>query len=141
MVPRAIEIAMRVHGTTVNKDGTLYIYHPLRLMMQAKGGAQKIVAVLHDTIEDTALTLDDLEGLGFPNVILEAISAITKMPGEDYEAFIERIADNHIATHVKLLDLYDNIDVTRLPELGEWELQRTAKYHRAIQRLKREFPQ
>ena len=94
-----------------------------------------IVSVLHDTVEDTPFTLDAVRKAGFPDEIVDALDALTKRQGEDYEAFIERIAQNPLATRVKLLDLYDNIDVTRLPELGEWELKRTVKYHRAIRRL------
>ncbi len=113
--------------------------HPLRLMMKAEGYADKIVAVLHDTLEDTLLTAECLEDEGFPAEIINAIEAITKREGEDYETFIERIALNSLAVRVKLFDLYDNIDVTRLPELGDRELERAAKYHRAIKRLKQTF--
>ncbi|MGI4789869.1 MAG: GTP pyrophosphokinase [Janthinobacterium lividum] len=136
LLPKAIEMAAKAHGNVMNKDGSPYILHPLRLMMKAEGYADKIVAVLHDTLEDTSLTAECLVDEGFSAEIIKAIEAVTKREGEDYEAFIERIALNALAVRVKLLDLYDNIDVTRLPELGEWELERTAKYHRAIKRLK-----
>lgn len=135
LLPVAISMAVQAHGSVLNKDGTPYILHPLRLMMRAQGYAEQIVAVLHDTIEDTPLTRDDLRRAGFPEELLDALDAVTKREGEDYEAFIERIALNPLATKVKLLDLYDNIDLTRLPELGEAELVRAAKYHRAIRRL------
>ena len=136
LLPKAIEIAVKAHGNVINKDGTPYILHPLRLMMNADGYPEKIVAVLHDTIEDTALTLQALIEKGFPTEIVDALDAVTKQEGEEYDAFIERIALNPLAVKVKLLDLYDNIDVTRLPELGESDLKRTKKYHRAIIRLK-----
>lgn len=136
LLPKAIEIAAKAHGTVINKDGTPYILHPLRLMMNAEGYPEKIVAILHDTIEDTPLTLEALAEEGFPPEIIDALVAVTKQEGEEYDAFIERIALNPLAVKVKLLDLYDNIDVTRLPELGESDLLRTAKYHRAIRRLK-----
>ena len=139
LLPRAIEMAAKEHGNVMNKDGSPYILHPLRLMMKAEGYADKIVAVLHDTLEDTLLTAGCLEDEGFPAEIINAIEAITKREGEDYETFIERIALNSLAVRVKLLDLYDNIDVTRLPELGDRELERAAKYHRAIKRLKQTF--
>lgn len=139
LLPKAIEMAAKEHGSVMNKDGSPYILHPLRLMMKAEGYADKIVAILHDTLEDTPLTVECLEDEGFPAEIINAIEAITKREGEDYEAFIERIALNSLAVRVKLLDLYDNIDVTRLPELGDRELERTAKYHRAIKRLKQTF--
>ena len=132
----AIREAVKAHGDVMNKDGTPYILHPIRLMMAAHGPTDQAVAILHDTIEDTDLTLEKLTALGFPSYIVLAVDDLTKRSGEEYEDFLHRIWLNPIAVRVKLLDLYDNIDVTRLPELGEWELQRTAKYHRAIQFLK-----
>ncbi|MBC7808371.1 MAG: GTP pyrophosphokinase [Akkermansiaceae bacterium] len=136
LLPIAIHLAVEAHGATIGKDGTPYILHPLRLMTRANGYAEQIVAVLHDTVEDTYLNLDILREEGFPKEIRNAVGALTRKDGETYEEFIERIAENPLATAVKLLDLYDNIDATRLPELGDKELQRIAKYHRAIVRLK-----
>lgn len=145
LLPLALELAVKAHGTVINKDDTPYILHPLRLMMQCQNEDEQIVAILHDTLEDTELTMDEIReaGLavnthGFTIDILDALDCLTKRDEEkdDYEAFIRRIATNPLAIRVKLLDLYDNIDVTRLPELGDWELKRTAKYHKAIQFLK-----
>jgi hypothetical protein len=138
LLPVAIRLAVEAHGSVIGKDGAPYILHPLRLMMKGASYDEQIVAVLHDTIEDTPLTLSALTVAGFPARIVEAVDAVTNRPGEDYEAFLERIALNPLAVKVKLLDLYDNIDVTRLASLGEKELQRTAKYHRAISRLKQQ---
>ena len=137
LLPVAIALAVEAHGGTIGKDGMPYILHPLRLMMKADGYAEQIVAVLHDAVEDTALTLQELADRGFPEEIVSAIEAVTKKPGEDYEAFIERIAADPLAARVKLLDLYDNVDLTRLAEVGETDLQRVAKYHRTIARLER----
>lgn len=136
LLPIAIHLAVEAHGATIGKDGTPYILHPLRLMVHANGYAEQIVAVLHDTVEDTYLNRDLLREEGFPEEILNAVDALTHEESETYETFIDRIAENPLATSVKLLDLYDNIDATRLPELGDKELQRIAKYHRAIIRLK-----
>jgi len=140
LLPIAIQMAAHAHGGTINKDGSPYILHPIRLMMRARGYAEQIVAVLHDTVEDTSLTLARLQEAGFPREVVAAVDALTKREGEEYASSIERVAGNPLAARVKLLDLYDNIDVTRLPELGEWELQRTAKYHRAILRLREAVP-
>lgn len=133
--PIAIQMAAEAHDGTISKDGTPYILHPIRLMMWAEGYEQQIAAILHDTIEDTYLTLGHLRDAGIPNHIVEAIDCLSKREGEAYEDFIERIALNPLATAVKLLDLRDNIDVTRMPELTDWDLKRTAKYHRAIRQL------
>lgn len=137
LLPIAIALAVEAHGGTVGKDGTPYILHPLRLMLKANGYAEQIVAVLHDAVEDTALTLQSLEDAGFPEEIVGAVGAVTKRPDEDYEAFIERIAADPLAARVKLLDLQDNIDLTRLAKVNEGDLRRAAKYHRAIARLSR----
>ena len=155
LLPLAIALAVDAHGTAMNKDGTPYILHPLRLMLQAQTEQEQIVAVLHDTLEDTDLTPERIiaagkavSPTGFTSDILDALDCLTKRAEEkdDYEAFIRRIATNPLAIRVKLLDLvgkcadeYDNIDVTRLPEIGDWELKRTAKYHRAILFLKEEL--
>lgn len=137
LLPPAIALAVRSHGGTIGKDGAPYILHPLRLMLKADGYAEQIVAVLHDAVEDTALTLQELTDKGFPEEIVDAVGAVTKRPGEGYEALIERIAADPLAARVKLLDLYDNIDLMRLAEVNEDDLQRAAKYHRAIARLSR----
>lgn len=96
-----------------------------------------MVAILHDTVEDTDVTLEALRA-EFPTSIVEAVDCLTKRAGEEYQAAIERVATNPLATTVKLLDLHDNLDLTRLAELGEWELARTKKYHDAIQFLKKD---
>lgn len=132
----AIVIAVNAHAGVINKDLTPYILHPIRLMQQAETNDEKIVAILHDTVEDTYVTLVDLKDKMFPQHIVDAVDALSKRVGETYEDAIERIALNPLATKIKLLDLYDNIDVTRLPVLGDWELKRTAKYHKAILRLR-----
>ena len=128
-------MAVDAHGGVIGKDGTPYILHPLRLMMQAEGYAEQITAILHDAVEDTPLTLTHLEEAGFPAEIVATVEAVTKRPGESYEAFIERIARNPLAVRVKRLDLRDNLNVMRLKELGEAELARIARYHRALRRL------
>ena len=135
LLPVALKMAVDAHGGVIGKDGTPYILHPLRLMMQAKDYAEQITAILHDAVEDTPLTLKHLEEAGFPSEIVAAIEAVTKRPDESYEAFIERIARNPLAVRVKRLDLRDNLNVMRLAELGEAELVRIARYHRALRRL------
>lgn len=135
LLSKAISIAAENHGSTMNKDGTLYLLHPLRLMMKAETLDEQIVAILHDVIEDTPYGFDDLHVDGFPQYIIDALHCLTKYKGEDYEHFIKRCAIDSLARRVKLLDLYDNIDVTRLPELTDWDLKRTDKYHKAIRFL------
>lgn len=135
-MPLAVEIAAKAHRGVTGKDGQPYILHPLRLMMRATTDDERIVAVLHDTVEDTDLSLDDLTRAGFPEQVVAAVGALTRRGGETYEEFIDRVALDPLASRVKLLDLYDNIDLTRLSAVGDSELARAARYHRAIRQLK-----
>ena len=99
---------------------------------------ERIVAVLHDIVEDTPITFEDLRKLGFAEKIVAAIECVTKREGEDYDSFIERISHNPLATAVKLADLADNMDLSRLSEVTEKDREREAKYKRAVERLKAE---
>jgi (p)ppGpp synthase/HD superfamily hydrolase len=128
---RAIELAVRHHKGQVDKAGQAYILHPLRLMLAMSTEREKIVAVLHDIVEDTPITLDDLRKEGFSEMIIAAIECVTKIKGENYDSFIERISHNPLATAVKLADLEDNMDLSRLSEVTEKDLLRVAKYQRA----------
>lgn len=129
----AIALAARAHAEADQRErnGQPYILHPLRVMGRLDGGDERIVAVLHDTVEDTALTLGDIRAAGFGEGIVVALDAITRRADEDYFDFIERLAPNPIARRVKLADLADNLDLTRIPEPGPEDHERLAKYRRA----------
>lgn len=99
---------------------------------------QKIVAVLHDVIEDTDLTIDQLQEAGFPQPILVAINALTHQPGETYKQYINRVAQNQLATVVKLADLTENMKLSRIPLPTEKDQQRLKRYQKAYQRLQSE---
>ena len=136
---RAVAIAAEAHLGQYDKAGAPYIEHPLRLMMRAKTDEERMVAVLHDVVEDSdAWTLEALEREGFPRRVVRAVGHLTKRPGEDYARFIERVAEDRLATRIKLLDLEDNSDPSRLREDGEETRARMAKYRRAIERLRPE---
>jgi (p)ppGpp synthase/HD superfamily hydrolase len=131
----AIALACESHRGQVDKAGRPYILHPLRLMLSFASTTEQIVAVLHDVVEDTALTLDRLRDLGFDPDVVAAIDALTRREGESYERFIDRVSADPLATRVKLRDLRDNMDMSRLSHLDENDLQRVAKYHRAMLQL------
>ena len=132
----AIVIATIAHRAQFDKAGKPYILHPLRVMLRLDNETDMIVGVLHDTIEDTDVTPVYLQLQGFPPEIIEALDHLTHRTGEDYDAFIERVKSNAIARRVKLADLADNADVSRLVEpLSEADLARTAKYEKAIAQL------
>jgi (p)ppGpp synthase/HD superfamily hydrolase len=132
---RAIELAVKHHKGQKDKAAQPYILHPLRLMLSMTTEVERIVAVLHDIVEDTTITLDNLRKEGFGEKIVSAIECVTKKDGENYDSFIERISYNPLATDVKLADLEDNMDLSRLPEVTEKDLLRVAKYQRAVKRL------
>lgn len=128
---RAIEIARKAHEGQVDKAGAPYIGHPLRVMDRVPEEA-KIAAVLHDVVEDSSVTLSDLRAEGFPESVVEAVEALTKRPGETYELFILRAASNDIARTVKLADLFDNCDLSRIPDPGPEDYERLKKYREAM---------
>lgn len=136
---RAIEIACRVHAGQVDKAGAPYILHPLRMMLAVRTPEARIAAELHDVVEDSngAVTIETLRAEGFSDEVVAAIEALTKREEEknDYDAFIRRVAPNPLAREVKLADLRDNSDLTRIAEPTEKDRERVRKYRQAIEYL------
>jgi (p)ppGpp synthase/HD superfamily hydrolase len=131
---RAIVIATEGHSGEKDKGGAPYILHPLRMMLSLSTLEERIVAVLHDVCEDCpGWTLDRLSAEGFPDHVIAALDSVTKRQGEDYEAFARRAAANPIGRRVKLADLEDNCDLSRIAAPTESDRQRIEKYRRAIQ--------
>ena len=130
-----MRIAATAHEHQVDKAGEAYILHPLRLMARAKTDDERIVALLHDVVEDTDWTLESLAAEGFPPHIVDAIGCLTSRDGEHYDEFISRVLTSPLAARVKLLDIEDNMDMTRLSMLAEKDLARLQKYHAARLRL------
>ena len=125
---RAIEIAARVHAGQRDKAGEPYILHPLRVMLSLGGAYERMAAVLHDVVEDTPVTLEDLAREGFPPEVLEAVDALTKRNGERRLDAAARAVRNPIARAVKLADLKDNMDLSRLPDPTERDFARLGEY-------------
>ncbi|WP_095053369.1 HD domain-containing protein [Pseudomonas sp. Irchel s3b2] len=129
---RAIAIAAAAHEGQVDKGGAPYILHPLRVMLRVNTLEERIVAVLHDVVEDCGISFDDLRKEGFSETVLMAIASVTKVPGESYEEFVERAAQNPIGRVVKLADLEENSDLSRIAQPSWEDLERVEKYRRAI---------
>ncbi|CAN7548617.1 HD domain-containing protein [Pseudomonas sp. LjRoot277] len=129
---RAIAIAATAHEGQVDKGGNPYILHPLKVMLRVTTLEERIVAVLHDVVEDSGISLDDLRKEGFSEAVLTAIESVTKVAGESYEAFVERAAQNPIGRVVKLADLEENSDLSRIAQPSWEDLERIEKYRRAI---------
>ena len=134
---RAIELAKQHHEGQTDKARKPYIEHPLRVMNQMESEEEKIVAVLHDIVEDTDISLDDLRNEGFSKEVVDAVECLTKQDGENYDSYIERISFNPLAVKIKLADLEDNRDLTRLPEVTDKDLERIEKYDKALEKLTR----
>lgn len=133
---RAIVIAATAHAGQVDKGGAPYILHPLKVMLRMSSLEERIVAVLHDVVEDCGISLEDLRKEGFSEAVLSAIESVTKVPGESYEDFVERAAQNPIGRVVKLADLEENSDLSRIASPSWEDLERVEKYRRAIGRLR-----
>ena len=133
---RAIAIAATAHAGQVDKGGAPYILHPLKVMLRMTTLEERIVAVLHDVVEDCEISLDDLRKEGFSEEVLTAIQSVTKVPGESFEDFVERAAQNPIGRVVKLADLEENSDLSRIASPSWDDLERVEKYRRAIARLR-----
>lgn len=127
----AIIFATEAHRGQVDRAGNPYILHPLRLMCSQQSDTERIIAVLHDVVEDTNYTLDDLRKMGYEQEIVEAVDCLTRRDDETYEAFIQRIKPNHLARRVKLADLMDNMDIRRAGLLQEKDLERLQRYQNA----------
>ena len=129
---KAIQIASKAHENQVDKANKPYILHPLRLMMKFENIDEQIVAVLHDVIEDSDTTLSDMRNAGFSEEIVSAIDALTKKPGMEYQSYLENISKRSLARNVKIEDIKDNLNLTRLKDINDKDLERAKKYHNAL---------
>jgi (p)ppGpp synthase/HD superfamily hydrolase len=132
----AILIAVQAHAGAKDKGGAPYVLHPLRVMFRMKTEAERITAVLHDVVEDSDWTLEGLRERGFSREVVEAIDHLTHRPEESYEDYIERAAKDRMALKVKIADLEDNLDLTRIKKPTEENTARLRKYQRALDFLK-----
>ncbi len=107
---RAATVATRAHHGQKRKDGTPYIAHPVRVAIRCEDRLAKVVALLHDVIEDCDVTLMDLREAGFTEDVIAAVDSVTKRAGETYMKFVERARDNEIGKQVKIADIADNLE-------------------------------
>lgn len=130
---QAIRIALDAHAGVVDKAGQPYVLHPLTLMLQMGTEEERITAVLHDVVEDSGVTLDDLARAGFSPRVLEALELLTHdKDGTLYLDYVAAVASHPLARAVKLADLQHNMDIRRLPpELSARDLERLATYRLA----------
>jgi (p)ppGpp synthase/HD superfamily hydrolase len=135
LLEQAITLAVRVHAGQKDRYGEPYILHPLRVMCRMTTDTERVAAVLHDVVEDSPLSLDDLHVQGFPRDVVEIVDHLTKREGESYEQLIGRAASHPVALRVKMADLEDNMDVRRLRCVTSADAERLERYRAAWHRL------
>ena len=135
VLEKALGIALIAHAGQKDKAGAPYILHPLRLMLAAAEPDAQVAALLHDVLEDSEITLNDLTQAGIPDHICNTVETLTRQLDETYEEFIERIAGDELARRVKILDIQDNLNLQRLKSVKKADLIRVNDYHRALQYL------
>lgn len=134
---KAVRLAATAHQGQVDRGGTDYIQHPLAVAAMVPDGRERIVAVLHDVVEDTKITLADLSR-EFPEDIVEAVGLLTRQPGQDfsYRGYLERIRENSMACRVKMADLSHNMDLGRIPQPGPDDYARVERYRKSMNFLR-----
>lgn len=136
MLELAKKICMEAHKEQADKGGEPYYLHPFHVASNCKTEKQKIVALLHDVVEDNdRYSFDYFSELGFSPDIVEALDAITHRKDENYEEYIERVKANELARVVKIQDLRHNLDLTRLKVITEKDLARVKKYKHCLKSL------
>lgn len=131
----AMKICFKAHAHQLDKSGLPYVFHPFHIAEQMKDEDTTIVALLHDVVEDSDITLDDLKKYGFSEDVISAVAAMTHSQNIDYMDYIAQVKKNPIAAAVKLEDLRHNSDLTRLEEVTAKDIQRNEKYKKAMELL------
>ena len=131
----AILLAVQAHRGQRDRVGQPYILHVFRVMLRMVTEEERTAAMLHDVVEDTSYTLDQLQALGYAPEIIHTVDCLTRREDETYEAFVERAGSDPMARRVKLADLEDNMDLRRLSALREHDLDRLNRYLRAWRAL------
>ena len=132
---KAMKLCFQAHKDQTDKSGIPYVFHPIHLAEQMKDEDTTVVALLHDVVEDTDYTLEDLREMGFNERVIAAIALMTHAEGVPYMDYVAKIKDNPIAKAVKLADLAHNSDITRMDVVDEKAIARVEKYAKAIRFL------
>ena len=137
LTKKALKLCYQAHRDQTDKSGMPYVFHPFHLAEQMQTEETVIAALLHDVVEDTAYTLQDLTGMGFPAAVTDALALLTHDPAVPYMEYVARLKRNPIAKAVKLADLAHNSDLSRLDAVDDRALLRAEKYRRAMELLNR----
>lgn len=137
MVDLALSIARQAHEGQLDKEGVDYIEHPIYVASQVDTEEEKAVALLHDVIEDSPVSAEELLQAGLPETVVTAVQVLTKKKEQDYQTYLENVKKNPLARVVKLADLKHNSDLSRLSSITEKDRERLKKYKKAIDFLSR----
>ncbi|MBQ8374576.1 MAG: GTP pyrophosphokinase [Clostridia bacterium] len=132
---KALKLCFEAHKNQIDKSGMPYVFHPFHLAEQMTDEVSTVVALLHDVVEDTDYTFDDLLSMGFPTQAIDALKLLTHDDGTPYMEYVERLSSNPTARAVKLADLRHNSDFSRLETVDERARKRREKYLKAIELL------
>lgn len=137
MTKKAMKLCFAAHKDQTDKSGVPYVFHPIHLAEQMDTEETVIAALLHDVVEDTAYTVQDIADMGFSQQVIDALVLLTHDEKVPYMEYISRVKENEIARAVKLADLKHNSDLSRLDEISEESLARMKKYEEAIALLEK----
>ena len=137
LTKQAMKLCFEAHKNQKDKSGMPYVFHPFHLAEQMTDELTTVAALLHDVVEDTDYTFEDLRDMGYPEKVLEALMLLTHDDATPYLAYVERLKENPIARAVKLADLRHNSDLSRLVHVDQKALERVEKYKKAIALLER----
>lgn len=132
---KAIKLMFDKQKNEIDKGGMPYVFHPFHLAEQMESEDEVVVALLHDIIEDTDVTIKELTKMGFTKQETDAISIMTHNKNDSYEKYIKKISTNKLATKVKIADLKHNLDITRLNEIKTKDLEKIEKYKKSLRYL------
>lgn len=132
LTKKALSLCFEAHKDQVDKSGLPYVFHPFHLAMEMTDELSTVVALLHDVIEDTDYTLQDLENMGFPPAVLDAIDLMTHREGVPYMEYVAAIQTNPLARIVKMADLRHNSNIARVDNPTEKDYARVEKYRQAM---------
>lgn len=135
MTNKAIILMFKLHRDQTDRSGLPYVFHPWHVAESMDDEASTIVALLHDSVEDTEITLDELAEMGFSDEVIQALDLMTHRDGDDYFVYVRHLAHNPLARKVKLADLKHNSDISRLETVTDKDLERAEKYKKAIEYL------
>lgn len=136
LTKKAIRISFAAHQFQVDHGGLPYVYHPFHIAEQMGDDENAVcVALLHDVLEDSSVTLEQLEACGFPEEVIDALFVLTHDPKQPYMDYIESVRNHELARRVKIADLKHNADMSRLNHFDETVFERNARYNKALSYL------